>query len=93
MSEKLERNSIGVVAEMLGLSRSSFFIAFRNATGCAPYQWLLARRIEQARQLLRTTDLPLAEIALECGFADQSHFPAFSLELRECRQDAGDPFS
>lgn len=74
LAEGDERYTIGAIAESVGLSRSSFFTAFRNATGFTPYQWQLHRRIDQARHLLRTTNLPLAEIALQCGFADQSHF-------------------
>ncbi len=39
-----------------------------------PHRWLLQRRIDQAKALLRETAEPLAEIAIRCGFADQSHF-------------------
>lgn len=74
LAEAGERHSMGVIAESVGLSRSAFFTAFRDATGLAPYQWHLRRRIDQARHLMRTTNLPLAEIALRCGFSDQSHF-------------------
>ena len=35
-----------------------------------PHQWLLQRRIDKAKRLLRNT-LPLADMALACGFADQ----------------------
>jgi helix-turn-helix protein len=44
-----------------------------------PHRWLMERRIEKAKQLLTDTTLSLAEIAIACGFADQSHFTrAFS---------------
>lgn len=39
-----------------------------------PYQWLVSQRIDRARTLLRTSNAPLAEVAIACGFADQSHF-------------------
>ncbi len=68
------RATIAGIASELGLSRNHFFTAFREATGVTPYQWLLNQRIDHARRLLRTTELALAEIALHCGFADQSHF-------------------
>lgn len=68
------RVTIAGIASELGLSRNHFFMAFREATGVTPYQWLLNQRIDHARRLLRTTELSLAEIALHCGFADQSHF-------------------
>jgi len=37
-------------------------------------QWLVAARINSARDLLAQSEVPLAEIATMCGFADQSHF-------------------
>jgi AraC family transcriptional regulator len=42
--------------------------------GMAPYQWLQHRRMEKAKQLLEKSSAALSEIALDCGFADQSHF-------------------
>lgn len=62
------------VARALDMPRNTFFRCFRETTGMSPYQWLLAERMEQCRLLLRRTDLPLVEIALSCGFSDQSHF-------------------
>lgn len=70
---------IGDVATALALSRSYFVRSFTNTVGIAPYRWLVEQRINQARDLLTRTTIPLAQIALECGFADQSHFTnAFS---------------
>ncbi|MCB5176946.1 AraC family transcriptional regulator [Microvirga lenta] len=62
------------LASECGLSRSHFARAFRMTTGMPPHKWLLQRRIEVAKTLLRTTTLPLEEVASQCGFADQSHF-------------------
>jgi AraC-like DNA-binding protein len=42
--------------------------------GIAPHRWLLNRRVELAKDLLRDRESSLSEIALRCGFADQSHF-------------------
>jgi AraC-like DNA-binding protein len=56
------------------LSVGYFSYAFRQTVGCSPHQWLLARRIALATDLLLNTDQPLSEIALVTGFADQSHF-------------------
>ncbi|MCC8943556.1 helix-turn-helix transcriptional regulator [Bradyrhizobium sp. Arg62] len=55
------------------LSTSHFSRAFRQTTGRAPYQWLLEQRIAKAKDLLQSSQLPLAELAQVCGFADQSH--------------------
>jgi AraC family transcriptional regulator len=41
--------------------------------GVAPHNWLLARRVEVAKERLRDDRLSLLDVALACGFADQSH--------------------
>lgn len=66
--------SILDIADACHLSRSYFIHAFRETTGQTPHQWLIAQRLERARALLRDLERPLAEIAADCGFADQSHF-------------------
>lgn len=66
--------SMADVADACGLSRSHFSRAFHDTTGQTPYQWLMARRMELACRLLRDASLPLADVAMGCGFADQSHF-------------------
>ena len=62
------------VAESCGLSASHFAHAFKASVGMAPHQWLLHRRVERAKRLLAAARQTLTDIALECGFADQSHF-------------------
>lgn len=62
------------LAQECGLSLSHFARAFRISTGMAPHQWLLHRRVEKAKAALRESQASLATIALDCGFADQSHF-------------------
>jgi AraC family transcriptional regulator len=61
------------LAQECGLSVSHFSRAFRRTVGVAPHNWLLMRRIEVAKQKLRRSQLPLSDVALACGFADQSH--------------------
>ena len=76
--------SIGLddLAQAAGLSANHFLRVFKLATGETPYHFLRARRLERARQLLTENSMPLAELALECGFANQAHFTAaFSREL------------
>lgn len=76
--------SIGLddLARAAGLSSNHFLRVFKLATGETPYHFLRARRLERARQLLAEDAMPLAELALECGFANQAHFTAaFSREL------------
>jgi AraC family transcriptional regulator len=62
------------VAAACGLSVSHFAKAFRASTGMTPHGWLQSCRLDHARALLRRPELAFAEIALRCGFADQSHF-------------------
>jgi len=71
--------SLADIANECGLSASHFARAFKATVGQSPHRWVLERRIESAKALLRTTDHPLTDIALMCGFADQGHFSrAFS---------------
>ncbi len=62
------------VARECHLSVSHFSRAFRRSTGVAPHNWLLIRRVETAKEKLRDARLSLLDVALACGFADQSHF-------------------
>ena len=66
--------SLAEIAKACGLSVTYFSRAFRKSTGLAPHSWLLQARIEHAITLMRRREQRLAEIALACGFADQSHF-------------------
>jgi len=68
------RVSIAQISTECGLSASYFARAFKCSTGMSPYRWLVDRRIEKAADLLRHSALSVAEIALICGFSDQSHF-------------------
>jgi AraC family transcriptional regulator len=61
------------VARECRLSVSHFSRAFRRTMGVAPHNWLLARRVEAAKEKLRDDRLSLSDVALVCGFADQSH--------------------
>jgi AraC-like DNA-binding protein len=78
-TEFLEANlaadvSLQDLADEVGLSPHHLCTAFRRSTGLPPHRWLLARRIERAKELLAAGRLSLAEVALACGFASQQHF-------------------
>ncbi|WP_347904227.1 AraC family transcriptional regulator [Pseudomonas purpurea] len=66
--------SLGQLAGLCALSEYHFARMFRQSFGLPPHQYLLARRLAHARQLLRSTSQPLGDIALACGFASASHF-------------------
>ena len=66
--------ALAELAERAGLSAFHFARAFKQSVGSPPLAWLQQRRVERAHELLRTTDLPLGEVALATGFGSQSHF-------------------
>lgn len=68
-----EDPALGKLAQLVGLSPKHFSRVFRRSTGIGPNQWLAKQRVARARELLAGGTLSIAEIALSCGFADQSH--------------------
>ena len=62
------------LARVAGLSPSRFAHLFRQFTGLAPMKFLEIHRIERAKHLLLTTDLPVQEIGFSCGFTNSQHF-------------------
>ena len=68
-----ESISVQALAATVGLSMFHFARAFKQSEGVTPHEYLVQCRVRRARDLLAATDLPLSEIALAAGFADQSH--------------------
>jgi AraC-like DNA-binding protein len=66
--------ALSTIARECRLSLGHFARGFKESVGMPPHQWLMMARIEEAQALLMRTIDPLVEIALRCGFADQSHF-------------------
>ena len=65
--------SMQQVAQFCGLSRGYFGKAFKATTGLTPHQWRQRHRVDQAKAMLGGHVMTIAEIAVACGFADQSH--------------------
>lgn len=61
------------LAAVTGLSVSQFTRRFRAATGLAPHRFLVRLRVDAACRLLRSGSLPIATIAVSCGFSHQEH--------------------
>ena len=61
------------LASLTNLSAHHFSALFKESTGRSPHQYLLGRRVERAKALLRETKLPILDVAIQSGFADQSH--------------------
>jgi AraC family transcriptional regulator len=76
--------SLEELASICNLSVSYFARGFKNGTGVPPHRWLIEMRIEKAKDLLLNTNMPLAEVAAACGFADQCHL------TRKFRRATGD---
>lgn len=69
-----EEISLEAVAKHLNMSQYYFCHLFKQSMGISPYQYVLRQRIEKAKQLLKQRKLTITNVALECGFANQTHF-------------------
>jgi transcriptional regulator GlxA family with amidase domain len=56
------------LARVSGVSEAHFARSFKDAFGIPPHRYLLTRRIERAKALLRDTDMPILDIALDTGW-------------------------
>ena len=75
IEENLARNiTLGMLAQLACMSEYHMARMFRASFGMPPSAWIAARRVERARTLLKTTTLPLQQVAAACGYADLSHF-------------------
>ena len=62
------------LATLVNCSKFHFLREFKKITGSTPYQYLLLKRLQQAKHLLTTSAPNITEVALSLGFNDQSHF-------------------
>jgi AraC family transcriptional regulator len=73
--------SLETMAAEVDLSPLYLIRAFKSAFGEPPHRYVLRRRIERAKELLRATDMPVAEVALAVGFSSQSHLSSWFQRL------------
>ena len=66
--------TLGELARIVDLSLHHFARIFKKTIGVAPHRYVLARRVEHAKGMLRATSASLVEIGLSAGFCSQSHF-------------------
>ena len=71
LGDKLE---LGVLARVAGVNLYHFARAFKQSTGKSPYQYVLLRRIEKAKEFLAHSGLSVIETSARTGFVDQGHF-------------------
>jgi AraC-like DNA-binding protein len=80
--ENVNRNiPLSTLADLANLSCSQFRRAFKTSFGDAPHAYIMRQRILRAQDLMLSTSEPLSELALSCGFADQSHFTRLFVRL------------
>lgn len=83
LKDLTENPSLASIADACGISRSHFGHAFKNSVGQSPYRWLSIQRVQNAKELL-LSGKPAAEVALLCGFSDQSHFNRRFSDIAGC---------
>ena len=66
--------TVGALAREAALSRSTFFECFRREVGLAPMEYLLGWRMALAKDMLRSDDVSVGEIALRVGYSSSSSF-------------------
>lgn len=69
-----ETISVEDIARYLSLSRSAFYQAFRQETGSSPYDFILNKRLNRAKELLKTTPATISAICEEIGFNSEANF-------------------
>ncbi|MEM8674162.1 MAG: AraC family transcriptional regulator [Cyanobacteria bacterium P01_G01_bin.67] len=60
------------IADLLDISQYYFCRLFRDSTGVSPYRYVIQQRVDKAKKLMAKSNLPLSDIAFECGFSSQS---------------------
>jgi AraC family transcriptional regulator len=66
--------SLEELADAAGLSINHFSEMFRESTGQSPHQFVLHRRVDRAKEMLRATEMRVLDVAVASGFKNQQHF-------------------
>lgn len=75
MKQNYQRElTIEEIAGACQLNRSYFSKLFKEKEGCPPQEFLILLRLTKAAELMRTTRMPLGDIAAACGYPNQLHF-------------------
>ncbi|GAB1545516.1 AraC family transcriptional regulator [Scytonema sp. NUACC21] len=78
LTEKIQLEDL---AKVSGISVFYFSHQFKQSMGIQPHQYLLRRRVERAKQLLKCSDYSITRVAAECGFANPSHLSRYFYKL------------
>jgi transcriptional regulator GlxA family with amidase domain len=75
IAENYDQNSpVAAMARLSGLAERSFKRRFARATGMSPLEYVHTLRLEESKQMLETSDLPVEAVAIEAGYEDASFF-------------------
>lgn len=85
LADEITLDSLAAIAR---LSRYHFSRAFTRATGKTPHAFVMGRRLDQAKTMLRDTNLAISEVARRCGFSNASHLSNRFLEAEGVRPSA-----
>jgi AraC family transcriptional regulator len=66
--------SLEELADAAGLSIAHFSEMFRQSTGQSPHEFVLHRRVDRAKEMLRAAEMRVLDVAVACGFKTQQHF-------------------
>ena len=70
----LERKiTLSKLASIAGVGKFYFCRLFKSSLGLTPYQYVIRQRVTRAKKLLQYSNIPICDIALDCGFSSQSH--------------------
>jgi AraC family transcriptional regulator len=65
--------TIAELATIAGMGSRHFSNLFKRSTGLSPYQYIVQKRLDRAKELLKNPELSIVDIAIQSGFANQSH--------------------
>lgn len=82
IEENLDRDlSLEAMAAEVAVSPLYLPRSFKAALGQSPHQYVIRRRIERAKELLSSGDIPIVDVALAVGFSSQSHLSSWFLRI------------
>ena len=68
-----DKIAVKALADLVNVSVSQLFRAFKISVGVTPFHYIARRRVEFACTMIRTTGEPLSQVAVACGLCDQAH--------------------
>lgn len=75
MEQHYQRDlTVEELADVCGLNRNYFSRLFKECMGCPPQEFLILLRLSKASEMMRTSDAPIGEISVLCGYPNPLHF-------------------